>query len=115
MAITRHASARWEGDLKSGQGKLDTPQSGLLSGTRYGFNTRFEGVKGNVQGATTNYSDNDTVVAQLAAGSNFFDGRLHVVDVNRIFDDYRYPVSDQAPEPEVEAPPEPAAETEVEE
>ena len=46
MAITRHASAHWEGDLKTGQGKLDTPQSGLLSGTRYGFNTRFGGEKG---------------------------------------------------------------------
>src|SRR5690242_10024712 len=46
MAITRHASARWEGDLKSGQGKLDTPQSGLLSGTRYGFNSRFGAEKG---------------------------------------------------------------------
>ena len=46
MAITRHASAHWEGDLKSGQGKLDTPQSGLLTGTRYGFNTRFGGEKG---------------------------------------------------------------------
>ena len=46
MAITRHANAHWEGDLKSGQGKLDTPQSGLLTGTRYGFNTRFGGEKG---------------------------------------------------------------------
>jgi osmotically inducible protein OsmC len=46
MAITRHASAHWEGDLKTGQGKLDTPQSGLLAGTRYGFNTRFGGEKG---------------------------------------------------------------------
>ncbi len=42
-------------------------------------NTRFEGVKGNVQGAITNYDDNETVVAQIAAGSSFFDGRLHVV------------------------------------
>jgi osmotically inducible protein OsmC len=46
MAITRHASAHWEGDLKTGQGRLDTPQSGLLAGTRYGFNTRFGGEKG---------------------------------------------------------------------
>ena len=45
-SITRHASAHWEGDLKSGQGRLDTPQSGLLAGTRYGFNTRFGGEKG---------------------------------------------------------------------
>jgi osmotically inducible protein OsmC len=45
-SITRHAAAHWEGDLKTGQGKLDTPQSGLLAGTRYGFNTRFGGEKG---------------------------------------------------------------------
>lgn len=45
-SITRHASAHWEGDLKTGQGRLDTPQSGLLAGTRYGFNTRFGGEKG---------------------------------------------------------------------
>ena len=41
MAITRHATARWEGDLRTGQGRLATPQSGLFDGTRYGFNTRF--------------------------------------------------------------------------
>lgn len=41
MAITRHATARWEGDLKSGSGRLDTARSGLLHGTRYGFNSRF--------------------------------------------------------------------------
>jgi osmotically inducible protein OsmC len=45
-SITRHAAAHWEGDLKTGQGRLDTPQSGLLAGTRYGFNTRFGGEKG---------------------------------------------------------------------
>ena len=41
MAITRHAAARWEGDLKSGSGRLNTAQSGLLHDTRYGFNSRF--------------------------------------------------------------------------
>ncbi|WP_147653958.1 OsmC family protein [Vulcaniibacterium gelatinicum] len=46
MAITRHATARWEGDLRSGQGRLATPQSGLLDGTRYGFNSRFGEEKG---------------------------------------------------------------------
>lgn len=46
MAITRHATARWEGDLKSGEGRLSTPQSGLLDGTRYGFNSRFGDEKG---------------------------------------------------------------------
>ncbi|HVQ34068.1 MAG TPA: OsmC family protein [Lysobacter sp.] len=46
MAITRHATAHWEGDVKTGQGTLETPQSGLLAGTRYGFNTRFGTEKG---------------------------------------------------------------------
>ena len=46
MTITRHAAARWEGDLKSGSGRLDTAQSGLLQGTRYGFNSRFGDEKG---------------------------------------------------------------------
>lgn len=46
MGISRHATAHWEGDLKSGTGKLATPQSGLLDDTPYGFNTRFGDVKG---------------------------------------------------------------------
>ena len=46
MGISRYATAHWEGDLKSGKGKLDTPQSGLLAGTAYGFNSRFGDQKG---------------------------------------------------------------------
>ncbi len=46
MGISRKATAHWEGDLKSGKGRLDTPQSGLLDNTPYGFNTRFGEVKG---------------------------------------------------------------------
>jgi lipoyl-dependent peroxiredoxin len=46
MGITRKANAHWEGDLKSGRGALTTPQSGLLDGTRYGFNSRFGDEKG---------------------------------------------------------------------
>lgn len=46
MSITRHALARWEGDLKSGEGRLNTPQSGLFADTRYGFSTRFGDEKG---------------------------------------------------------------------
>ena len=41
MGISRNATAHWEGDLKTGKGKLSTPQSGLLADTRYGFNSRF--------------------------------------------------------------------------
>jgi lipoyl-dependent peroxiredoxin len=46
MTISRHATAHWEGDLKSGKGRLDTPASGLLTATPYGFGSRFGDVKG---------------------------------------------------------------------
>lgn len=39
------ASARWQGDLKSGQGKLGSA-SGVLKDTPYSFKTRFEGAAG---------------------------------------------------------------------
>ena len=46
MGISRHATAHWEGDLKTGQGRLNTPQSGLMENTRYAFNSRFGDEKG---------------------------------------------------------------------
>ena len=46
MAIQRRATAHWEGDLKSGRGRISTPASGLLADTPYGFNTRFGDAKG---------------------------------------------------------------------
>ena len=46
MGISRHATAHWEGDLKTGQGLLSTPQSGLMADTPYGFNSRFGDLKG---------------------------------------------------------------------
>ena len=46
MGISRFATAHWEGDLKSGQGKLSTPESGLMEETPYGFSTRFGDRKG---------------------------------------------------------------------
>ena len=46
MGISRHATAHWAGDLKTGKGTLSTPQSGLLDRTRYGFNSRFGDEKG---------------------------------------------------------------------
>ena len=46
MGISRHATAHWEGDLKSGRGQLSTPQSGLIDNARYAFNTRFGDEKG---------------------------------------------------------------------
>ena len=46
MGISRKATARWEGDLKSGRGTISTPTSGLMQDTRYGFNSRFGDEKG---------------------------------------------------------------------
>jgi lipoyl-dependent peroxiredoxin len=46
MGISRHATAHWTGDLKSGRGALSTPQSGLMDSVRYGFNSRFGDEKG---------------------------------------------------------------------
>lgn len=39
--MKRTASAAWTGGFKDGKGSIST-QSGVLSGTQYGFNTRFE-------------------------------------------------------------------------
>ncbi|MGV8930917.1 MAG: OsmC family protein [Luteimonas sp.] len=41
MTTSRHATAHWSGDLKTGGGTISTPQSGLMADTAYGFNTRF--------------------------------------------------------------------------
>ena len=43
--MKRNASAQWQGDLKTGKGKITT-ESGVLTDTPYGFSTRFENVKG---------------------------------------------------------------------
>jgi osmotically inducible protein OsmC len=45
MAITRWATARYEGTGKEGKGQLTT-QSGVLEDQRYGFHTRFEDAPG---------------------------------------------------------------------
>jgi iron complex outermembrane receptor protein len=41
-------------------------------------NKRFEGFKANILGGVTTYGDNDQWLAQVAAGKNFMDDRLHV-------------------------------------
>jgi osmotically inducible protein OsmC len=46
VGFKRYATAHWEGDLKTGQGRMSTPQSGLFDATRYSFNTRFGDEKG---------------------------------------------------------------------
>jgi osmotically inducible protein OsmC len=45
MAITRTATARYEGTGKEGKGTLTT-QSGVLKDQRYGFHSRFEDAPG---------------------------------------------------------------------
>jgi osmotically inducible protein OsmC len=45
MAITRWATARYDGTGKEGKGQLTT-QSGVLTDQRYGFHTRFENESG---------------------------------------------------------------------
>lgn len=45
MAIKKSGSAHWVGGLKDGKGEIST-ESGALNAHPYGFNTRFEGVKG---------------------------------------------------------------------
>ena len=45
MAITRSATAKYEGVGKDGAGKLTT-QSGVLNDQPYGFNTRFGDERG---------------------------------------------------------------------
>ena len=41
MGFKRYATAHWEGDLKAGQGRMSTPQSGLFADQNYSFKTRF--------------------------------------------------------------------------
>ena len=43
--MKRKASARWQGDLKTGKGQISS-DSGVLDATRYSFATRFEDGKG---------------------------------------------------------------------
>jgi osmotically inducible protein OsmC len=43
--MKRKASALWQGDLKSGKGKIST-DSGVLKDTQYSFSTRFENGNG---------------------------------------------------------------------
>ena len=45
MKITKKASVTWSGGIKDGKGAIST-ESGALTNQPYGFNTRFEGVKG---------------------------------------------------------------------
>lgn len=44
--IERTASAVWEGDLRSGNGRMSTPTSGVLKDAAFSFVTRFENKPG---------------------------------------------------------------------
>ncbi|MCI4589500.1 TonB-dependent receptor [Sphingobium sp. BYY-5] len=41
--------------------------------------TRFKGIKGNIQGGISRYNDNEQVLVQLAAGTSFANDRAHLV------------------------------------
>ncbi len=43
--MKKYGTARWSGDLKTGEGHVST-ESGVLQDTPYGFNKRFEGAPG---------------------------------------------------------------------
>ena len=72
MAIHKKGQAHWEGDLKSGKGTVST-ESGALNQQPYGFNTRFEGVKGTnpEEGYTATSIDTVAVVTLDKSGGGF--------------------------------------------
>jgi outer membrane receptor protein involved in Fe transport len=41
--------------------------------------TRFKGIKGNVQGGISTYGDNKQILMQLAGGTSLLDDRLHII------------------------------------
>jgi iron complex outermembrane receptor protein len=41
--------------------------------------TRFKGLKGNIQGSITDYGDDETVLVQLAGGKSFADDTVHLI------------------------------------
>ncbi|WP_420142480.1 TonB-dependent receptor plug domain-containing protein [Sphingomonas sp.] len=41
--------------------------------------TRFEGIKGNIQGGVSTYGDNEQGLGQIAVGKSFLENRLHIV------------------------------------
>ncbi len=45
-AIQRTASGTWHGNLKSGNGTIEAPASGVLNNAPFSFATRFENAKG---------------------------------------------------------------------
>ena len=76
--VTRSASASYEGLGKDGKGKITT-QSGVLSDTQYGFNTRFEDGKGTNPEeliAAAHASCFTMALSFALAGAGFTDGTL---------------------------------------
>ena len=63
--VTGGASASWGSDAVAGVVNFVT-------------DTRFEGIKGNIQGGISTYGDDESVLAQLAGGFAALDDRLHV-------------------------------------
>lgn len=63
--VTGGASASWGSDAVAGVVNFVT-------------DTRFEGLKGNIQGGVSTYGDDESILAQLAGGFAAMDNRLHV-------------------------------------
>jgi len=63
--VTGGASASYGSDAVSGVVNFIT-------------DTRFEGIKGNIQGGISTYGDNKQALVQLAVGRSFMDDRLHI-------------------------------------
>ena len=91
MGFKRYATAHWEGDLKTGQGRMSTPQSGLFEGTRYSFNTRFGEEKGTNPEellAAAHAGCYSMALANSLAGAGFVARSVHTTaDVNLGKDD----------------------------
>lgn len=79
--VTGGASASWGSDAVAGVVNFVT-------------DTRFEGIKGNIQGGISTYGDDESVLAQLAGGFAAIDNRLHVQLSAEYYDNQGVPGGD---------------------
>ena len=78
--IERTATGRWHGDLKSGNGRIDAPTSGVLKDIPFTYATRFENASG-----TEGTNPEELIAAAHAACysmalSNYLSQQGHVPD-----------------------------------
>jgi len=79
--VTGGASASWGSDAVAGVVNFVT-------------DTGFTGLKANVQGGITNYGDDESVLAQFAAGFSAADDRLHIQVAGEYYDNQGIPGGD---------------------